>query len=81
MSEKIDLAEYLRDHTKDEFTALFDTAVSVWNAKLSRQAVSGDAVENVKAAKKFIAEELSVMDAAERAAFIESDVSNRARIT
>jgi len=74
MSEKIDLAEYLRDHTKDEFTALFDTAVSVWNAKLSRQAVSGDAVENVKAAKKFIAEELSVMDAAERAAFIESDV-------
>ena len=72
--EKIDLAEYLRDHGVEEFKALFDTAVSVWNVKLSRQPVGGDAVENVKAAKKFIAEELSAMDAAVRVAFIESDV-------
>ena len=72
--KKIDLAEYLRDHGVDEFKALFDTAVSVWNVKLSRQAVGGDAVENVKAVKKFITEELSGMGAAERVAFIESDV-------
>ena len=72
--EKIDLAEYLRDHGVEEFKALFDTAVSVWNVKLSSQPVGGGAVENVKAAKRFIAEELSAMDAAVRVAFIESDV-------
>lgn len=72
--EKIDLAEYLRDHGVDVFKALFDTAVSVWNVKLSRQPVNGGAVENVKDVKKFITGELSGMDAAERVAFIESDV-------
>jgi len=72
--EKIDLAEYLRDHGVEEFKALFDTAVSVWNIKLSRQPVGGGAVENAKAAKRFIAEELSAMNAAVRVAFIESDV-------
>ncbi|NIA11853.1 MAG: hypothetical protein GWP10_19540, partial [Nitrospiraceae bacterium] len=72
--EKIDLAEYLRDHGVDEFKALFDTAVSVWTVKLSRQPMSSDTVENVKTAKKFITAGLSGMDAAERAAFIESDV-------
>lgn len=72
--EKIDLAEYLRDHTVEEFRALCDTAAPVWNVKLSRQPVSGDAVENIKTAEKFIAEELSGMNAAQRVAFIESDV-------
>lgn len=72
--EKIDLAEYLRDRGVDEFRALFDTAVSVWNVKLLMQDVSDVAVENVKTAKKFIAEELASMDVTERIAFIESDV-------
>ena len=72
--EKIDLAEYLRDHIAEDFKALFDTAVSVWTVKLSRQPISDDAVENVKTTKKFITEELSQMGAAQRVAFIESDV-------
>ena len=72
--EKVDLAEYLRAHDVDEFMALFDVAASVWTVKLSMQPVSGDAVESVKTAKRFITEELSQMDAAERAAFIASDV-------
>ena len=72
--DKIDLAEYLRDHNVGEFKALFDTAVSVWTVKLLRQPVSSDAVENVKTAKKFITGELSQMGAAERVAFIESGV-------
>ena len=71
---KVDLAEFLRDHSVDEFMALFDTAMSVWNAKLSKQPVTDDAVENVKNAKTFISEELPRMDAAERVAFVESAV-------
>lgn len=72
--EKIDLAEYLKNHDADEFKALFDVAASVWTVKLSRQPVGSDAVENVGTAKRFIAGELSQMDAAARTAFIESDV-------
>ena len=46
----------------------------MWAVKLSRQTTDGSAVENVKTAKKFIAEELSQMGAAERVAFIESEI-------
>lgn len=72
--EKIDLAEYLRDHSREDFQTLFDTAASVWGVKLSRQPVSDDTVENVKTARRFVVDELELMDAAERVAFIESDV-------
>ena len=72
--EKIDLAEYLRDHDIDEFKALFDAAASVWSIKLSMQPVSDDTVENVKTARRFVVGGLEQMDAAERVAFIESDV-------
>ena len=74
MNDKVDVAEYLKSHSGEEFKTLFDTAVSVWNLKLSVQPTGDSAVENVKVAQKFIAEELSQMNAAERVAFIESDV-------
>ena len=72
--EKVDLAEYLRDNGVDAFRTLFSTSQTVWNVKLSRQPVTDNAVENAKNAETFISEELSQMDAAERVAFIESDV-------
>lgn len=74
MTEKVDVAEYLKSHSGEEFKTLFDTAVSVWTLKLSVQPTGDSAVESVKVAQKFIAEELSQMNAAERVAFIESDV-------
>ena len=72
--DKIDLAEYLRDRSAEELKAIFDAAVPVWSVKLSMQPVSDDPVENVKTARRFVVGGLEQMDAAERVAFIESDV-------
>ena len=79
--DKIDLAEYLRDHSVDEFRALLGTSQAVWDVKLSRQPVSDNAVENVKSAELFIVSELLQMDAAERAAFTESGIKKHFKLS
>ncbi|MBN1134380.1 MAG: hypothetical protein JXA38_05630 [Methanosarcinaceae archaeon] len=55
--DKIDLAEYLLTHSKEDVLQL--KGKRVWDVKLQRQAIPEDYVDKVEAANKFIQKELS----------------------
>ena len=73
--EKMDLAEYLRTHEFEEFTQLFDDAVSVWEMKLAQQKVPADVMNSARAARSFAVKELVAMEPVERTAFIQNAVA------
>lgn len=57
--DKIDMAEYLRDHSKEEFDILIKKAKPLLTIKLSRCQVSEEPLDNILAATEFIKNELN----------------------
>ena len=72
--DKMDIAEYLRTHTFEEFKQLCDEGMSVWDMKLAQQEVPADVTSSARTARSFVVKELAAMEPVERTAFIESDV-------
>jgi len=70
--DKIDLAEYLQTHTKDDFLKL--GGKRVWDIKLHRQPKPKDYIDRVETATRFIREELGLMPENIRAAFARTSV-------
>jgi len=73
--EKMDIAEYLRTHTFEEFKQLCDEGMSVWDMKLTQQEVPTSVTDSARAARSFVVKELAAMEPVERMAFIQSAVA------
>ncbi|WMW22763.1 phage/plasmid primase, P4 family [Methanolobus mangrovi] len=72
--DKIDLAEFLQDNSKEDFLQLESN--NVWEIKLRAQNIPDKAIDKFRAAKRFIQNELKQMDPAMRKVFIRNDVKN-----
>jgi putative DNA primase/helicase len=70
--DKIDLAEFLQTHTKEEFQDLDSN--NVWEIKLHAQNVPESNVEKTRAVKRFILNDLKQMEPTTRSVFIHNDV-------
>lgn len=73
-SEKIDLAEYLRDHMTEEFRQLMTDSKDLFTFKLHRVERTEDTLNNVEIATDFIKSELRSLDPLHREAFIDSRI-------
>ncbi|TGC11576.1 phage/plasmid primase, P4 family [Methanolobus halotolerans] len=70
--DKIDLAEYLQTHSKEQLQQL--NSKNVWEMKLLAQHVPDGNVERARSAKGFILKDLKQMDPSLRKIFIRNDV-------
>jgi DNA primase catalytic core len=72
---KMDLAEYLKDHNKEEFEALLEEAPDTWTFKLEQVKVPQRTRDKVAILKRFIAEDLKYKGEIDKREFIKSDVA------
>jgi DNA primase catalytic core len=70
--DKIDLAEFLQTHTKEEFQQLESN--NVWEIKLQSQNVPDGNIEKTRAVKRFILNDLKQMEPSVRDIFIRNEV-------
>lgn len=70
--DKIDLAEYLQTHTKEDFVKLDSN--NVWEIKLRSQNIPSATIEKNRAIKRFVLNDLKQMDSTLREIFIRNDV-------
>lgn len=70
--EKVDLAEFLQTHTKEDFEKLDSN--NVWEIKLHSQNVPDASVEKTRSVRRFLLNELRLMDPVTREIFIHNDV-------
>lgn len=70
--DKIDLAEFLQDNSKEDFLKLESN--NVWEIKLRSQNIPDKAIDRFRAAKMFIQNELKQMEPVTRKIFIRNDV-------
>jgi len=71
--DKIDLADYLKVHTKEDFEQL--ESDNVWETKLRAQTVPSKTVEKVRVLIRFISNDLKSMDSILKKPFIENEVA------
>jgi phage/plasmid primase, P4 family, C-terminal domain len=70
--DKIDLAEFLQTHTKEEFQQLESN--NVWEIKLQSQNVPDGNIEKTRAVKRFVLNDLKQMEPSARDIFIRNEV-------
>jgi DNA primase catalytic core len=73
--DKVDLAEYLQDHSKEEFEELLEVAPDTWTFRLENTKVPGNTREKTHALKKFIKEDIRFKGEVEKEEFIKTDVA------
>ncbi len=56
--DKIDVADYLKDHSKDDLKNLFGKALSYWKFRIDILSVPDDDLEKIKVVKNFVETEL-----------------------
>lgn len=69
--DKVDLADYLRDHTADEFKDLINESSSLEKMKLGDVPISSDQTENVKKSLSFISNNFNGQSILTKRTFIE----------
>ena len=54
--DKIDIADYMKDHSPEDFKGLMDSSVRVWQYKLNKQVISQEATsfDRLRAFRSFI---------------------------
>lgn len=80
--DKIDIADYMKDHSPDDFKGLIESSVRLWSYKLNQQVIpaSSTSLEKIKAFKNFILNDLRGMNAEEWTVFINNEVSEKFRL-
>jgi DNA primase catalytic core len=73
--DKIDLAEYLQEHSKEDFEDLLEEAPDTWIFKLEKVKVPKRTRDKVKVLKRFISEDLKYKGEIDKREFIKSDVA------
>ncbi len=74
MTDKIDLAEYLKTHDKSDFESLFEDARDIYEIRLENTEVPGSTIQKIKKIKEFIKNELSGLDEISKESYIKNDV-------
>ncbi|MCK5431517.1 MAG: hypothetical protein KAJ03_02170, partial [Gammaproteobacteria bacterium] len=73
-SDKIDLAEFLRDNPATEFNKLMDAAEPLWKVKLHMLPVSDDPVENAQSAVNYAREDIKYLPKAAALNVLHSEI-------
>lgn len=72
--DKVDLADYLRDHSANEFKDLINESLSLEKVKLCDVPISADQTENVKRSLSFISNNFNGQSIVTKRAFIEQHI-------
>lgn len=73
-SDKIDLAEFLRDNPATEFNKLMDAAEPLWKVKLHMLPVSNDPVENAQSAVTYAVNDIKYLPKAAALNVLQAEV-------
>jgi P4 family phage/plasmid primase-like protien len=75
--DKIDIADYMRDHSPEDFKGLMDSSVRLWQYKLNKQVISQKAtsLERLSAFRSFISIDLAGMSFDEWGVFVSNEVA------
>jgi DNA primase len=73
--DKIDIADYMKDHSPEDFKGLMDSSVRLWDFKLNQQIIPASfaSLERYRAYKSFISNDLHLMMQDEWRIFVSSD--------
>ncbi len=81
--DKIDIADYMKDHNPEDFNELIDSSVRLWTFKLNKIVIpaSSTSLERLRDFKKFISNDLHLMHGAEWEVFVNNEVFKKFRLT
>jgi DNA primase catalytic core len=76
--DKIDIADYMKEHTSEDFRELIDSSVRLWNYKLNQQVIpkNSSVLDKLSAFRAFLPE-LDGMAVHDRVSFLKNDVRKR----
>ncbi|MCO5381775.1 MAG: toprim domain-containing protein [Methanosarcina barkeri] len=80
--DKIDIADYMKDHNKDDFKKLMDSSSRLWTYKLNQQVINpgSESLERLRAFKVFISNDLHGMASGEWEIFVNNEVAKKYRL-
>ena len=81
--DKIDLADYMKDHSPEDFKELMGLSIRLWDFKLNQQVIkdSSTSPERLKAFRIFISNDLQGMRSDEWNVFVNNEVYKKFRLT
>ena len=77
--DKIDMADYMKEHSLEDFKGLMGSSVRLWQYKLNKQVVSKGAtiLDRVRAYRSFISIDLAGMPFYEWEVFVNNEVAKK----
>jgi len=74
--DKIDIADYMKEHIPEDFNELIDSSLRLWDFKLNQQVIkeSSTSLERLRAFKSFISNECHLMQQEEWQIFVNNEV-------
>ncbi len=81
--DKMDIADYMKDHSPEDFKGLMESSQRLWGYKLSKQEIkpSASSLERHQAFKKFISNDLHLMQPDEWKIFVNNEVFKKFNLT
>lgn len=81
--DKIDIADYMKEHSRDDFKELIDSSIRLWDFKLNQVEIKASltSVERLRAFRTFISNDLHGMDQCEWEMFVNNEVAEKFRLT
>ena len=81
--DKIDIADYMKEHNREDFKELIDSSIRLWDFKLSKIEIKASltSMERLRAFRTFISNDLHGMDQSEWEIFVNNEVAKRFRLT
>ena len=75
--DKIDIADYMKEHSRDDFKKLMDSSSRLWTYKLNQQVINpeADSLERLRAFQFFISDGLHGMASGEWEIFVNNEVA------
>ena len=77
--DKIDIADYMKEHSPEDFERLIDSSVSLWQYKLGKQVINQKAtsLDRHRAFRSFISIDLAGMSSDEWKVFVKNEVADK----
>lgn len=72
--DKIDIADYMKEHNQEDFKGLMENAAGLWDFKLSKQVVPSKSLDRLRAFETFISNDIRTMRPGEWDVFVMNEV-------
>lgn len=74
--DKIDIADYMKEHSREDFKELIDSSIRLWGFKLNQVEIkaSSTSIERLRAFRSFISNDLHLMQLDEWQVFVNNEV-------